>query len=87
MRMAAMMSRALAFSPLAIGEEGGSEEVDAGGSGESGDWAIAVLAAADATISAAAGGFGSSLAGLAVKESKSVFCRDAFRRATYDGDG
>jgi hypothetical protein len=86
-RMAAMMSRALAFSPLAtwdaVAGDGCSERA-VGGSGE-----LIPSAAMDVAVSGGCGvsfGRSGSAAGFVGGESKSDgwFC-DAFSRATYDG--
>ena len=90
-RMAAMMSRALAFSPLAIGADAAMA-----GSGRCNDRASGALGVGGTGCRlrpgglsavlpfAVAGGLGGGA--LSERESNSVgWFRDAFSRATYDG--
>jgi hypothetical protein len=92
-RMAVMMSRALAFSPLAMAEVDGALS----GSESGRDWPALITGSWELSSSAGgsvpvAGGSGLSSGGadlsggLSVRESNSVGCRrDAFSRATWDG--
>ncbi len=92
--MAAMMSRAFAFSPLAIVETGeawsGWEVTGSRPAVVAGSWGVAssavegVVLADGSDLSSAAGG--SAAAGLAKRESNSVGWRwEAFSRETCDG--
>ena len=85
--MAAMMSRALAFSPLATATAGeGCSDGEAIRSGASSASAGAGVAVAGGGASCAAGGSGSAADGLEGRASNSVgWRRTRFSRATYDG--
>jgi hypothetical protein len=89
-RMAVMMSRALAFSPLAMAETGGAlfgwESAEGWPAFVSGSEILALAAGDSALVSGGSGlssGGGDLSGGLSVRESNSVgCCRDAFSRAT-----
>jgi hypothetical protein len=92
-RMAVMMSRALAFSPLAMAETDGALS-ESGSVGccralVSGSWDLSLSVGGSVSVAGGSGlssGGGNLTGGVSVRESNSVgCCRDAFSRATWDG--
>jgi hypothetical protein len=74
--MAAIMSRAFPFSPLAMGTDEGGDALAGGDVGSTGE--LGASAVADVVVT----GGGSAVSGFIGWESKRLGCRDDFSRAT-----